>query len=245
MAAALAQELSKLSISGTSSLEALTAAASKGPAAEIHLISHLPAVLKATADKASARDAAGRCWGRSPPPRRPALASGIAFRPVQGCARPLVVAAAMRWRVNSLPWPLGSSLFRAFPEKSVPKPRLQDGRAGRSSSAGRRRPALPPSCLATACLPSLCHPPSPAGCRRARRCRRRRSGHHVCAEPQRREAGAPCPVRGHGRPQVRFKKCSTPALPRPPAGSFATLGQPSASPWQPQAASAASQAPRC
>lgn len=49
--AALAQELSKLSISGVSSLEALTAAAGKGPAAEIHLISHLPAVLKATADK--------------------------------------------------------------------------------------------------------------------------------------------------------------------------------------------------
>ncbi|PSC72325.1 elongation factor 3 [Micractinium conductrix] len=63
MAAALAQELSKLSISGVSSLEALTAAAGKGPAAEIHLISHLPAVLKATADKdasvRAAADAAG------------------------------------------------------------------------------------------------------------------------------------------------------------------------------------------
>ncbi|KPF45338.1 hypothetical protein IP76_08595 [Rhizobium sp. AAP43] len=63
MAAALAQELSKLSISGTSSLEALTAAASKGPAAEIHLISHLPAVLKATADKDAAVRAAADAAG--------------------------------------------------------------------------------------------------------------------------------------------------------------------------------------
>ncbi|KAL4452291.1 hypothetical protein ABPG75_007953 [Micractinium tetrahymenae] len=63
MAAALAQELSKLSISGASSLEALTAAASKGPAAEAYLIAHLPAVLKSTADKDAAVRAAADAAG--------------------------------------------------------------------------------------------------------------------------------------------------------------------------------------
>lgn len=51
MAAALAQELSQLSLNGASSLESLTAAAQKGVQAEPFLLAHLPALLKATADK--------------------------------------------------------------------------------------------------------------------------------------------------------------------------------------------------
>lgn len=55
MAAALAQELASLSISGASSLESLTAAAQKGQQAEPYLLAHLPAILKATADKVNPR----------------------------------------------------------------------------------------------------------------------------------------------------------------------------------------------
>lgn len=196
MAAAIAQELSKLSISGPSSLEALTAAASKGPAAEIHLISHLPAVLKATADKASARDAAGGCWARSQPLRSAAWASGPYDRPVQSGTGPRVVAAAMRWRVNSLPWRLGSAfvpgLFRGC--RLYKRAWQSYGRpvAARPGVGGGA--ASPASCLArSAYLLSPTLPPF-AGCCRSRRCRCCRPGHHVCAEPQRREAGAPCPV---------------------------------------------------
>jgi elongation factor 3 len=58
MAAALAQELSQLSLNGADSLSALAAAATKGPAAEVHLLQHLPALLKATADKDAATRAA-------------------------------------------------------------------------------------------------------------------------------------------------------------------------------------------
>lgn len=161
MAAAIAQELSKLSISGPSSLEALTAAASKGPAAEIHLISHLPAVLKATADKASARDAAGGCWARSQPLRSAAWASGPYDRPVQSGTGPRVVAAAMRWRVNSLPWRLGSAfvpgLFRGC---RLYKRAWQS--YGRPVAA---RPGVGGGCLAgqlprAVSLPSLSHPSS-------------------------------------------------------------------------------------
>lgn len=52
------QELSKLSISGSASLESLTATA-KQAEAEPYLLQHLPAVLKAAADKVRA---ARRPW---------------------------------------------------------------------------------------------------------------------------------------------------------------------------------------
>lgn len=63
MAAALAQELSKLTLGDCASLEALTAAAGKGPNAEIHLIAHLPALLKATSHKDAAVRAAADSAG--------------------------------------------------------------------------------------------------------------------------------------------------------------------------------------
>lgn len=108
MAAALAQELSKLSISGTSSLEALTAAASKGPAAEIHLISHLPAVLKATADKASARGCPRRRLG--PPAALPPPCFGFRAR-IRGYAAPRKARGGSRRHALArqlAAWPLSS-----------------------------------------------------------------------------------------------------------------------------------------
>ena len=72
MAAVLAQELSKLSLNGVSSLETLTFAAQKGVQAEPFLLAHLPAILKATADKVTMRleacctvsgSPASRAWG--------------------------------------------------------------------------------------------------------------------------------------------------------------------------------------
>lgn len=62
MASALAQELSKLSISGSASLESLTATA-KQAEAEPYLLQHLPAVLKAAADKDAATRAAAEAAG--------------------------------------------------------------------------------------------------------------------------------------------------------------------------------------
>lgn len=171
MAAALAQELSKLSVSGVPSLESLTAAASKGPAAEIHLISHLPAVLKATADKVWGREGKWRGRARAALMPAPALLHPSATphgagQAAEGRRRPAACAppwpscaCASNW------WPSGSSVLSctAPPATREGLPEAAGGRQGPWGSASRR--LLMPAGATTrpAVRRAVTHLPSPCG----------------------------------------------------------------------------------
>lgn len=81
------QELSKLSISGSASLESLTATA-KQAEAEPYLLQHLPAVLKAAADKVRAR--------------RRAVGDSLVWVTARDCANP---PARLMVPVHAWAWP--------------------------------------------------------------------------------------------------------------------------------------------
>lgn len=169
MAAALAQELSQLSLNGAGSLETLAAAAQKGAAAEVHLLQHLPALLKATADKVR------------PPGRYRARGALLGARRQSSAA----TAAATRDEFTPVRVPtlLGSfpaaALLNRAPE-TLPAP--PEAQAPCMPSPPRRLESLAPV--------------RAAGCRDPRRRRQGWRGGDVRPEPQCGEAGAACPLRG-------------------------------------------------